>query len=422
MSALHRPSAWSGLAAALVAVLASAGALQDDAQGESELERLLRLSREGAPVVRPQAAEELARLGAPAAERVLELAGADNAGLARLGRELVAVLGKLEEPRLRARLWSALSDPDFPWRPQAARTLAETALSSEAEALCALTEDPLAAVRAAAIEAIARLELEERVPLLEARLSDPDDRVRRVAAATLDRFGHRWALLWLVEELRRDDRFFQQRTGMTARYDAARLLAERLGEDLGLRAGAAPDDPAAREALERLERRVRELAGGELPELPPIARATTLVGDPLLGLEVRSCRAGEHFLRWTAQDELWVGTGNATRIPLPPGTGARLARAAAALTDELGPRGAWGELGCDLEQLHLALEGGRPGTLRVSKGPDPEPDLRPAPLGSFFALLVDSIPSEASAPGAPHLRRAVSAALGAVGGPLPTGD
>lgn len=392
---------------------------EDDA-AESELGRLLRLAREGAPVVRPQAADELARLGPEAAAFVLAAAGEDNAGLARLGRELVGALGKFEEPRLRARLWAALADPDFPWRPQAAQTLAENGRVEEAERLVGLASDPLAAVRGAGVEAIVRLGLEDRGALLEALLTDPDDRVRRLAAAALDRFGRRWALLWLVEDLRRDDRFFQQRTGMTARFDAARLLGERLGEDLGLRPGADPTEPEARAAIERVERRVLELAGETRRELPTIARAGVLEGEAVLGLEIRSCRQGEHLLRWTLEDELWVGTGNATRIALPAGTTRRLMESAAALADEIGPRGAWGEPGCDLEQLHLALPSSRrPTTYRASKGPDPDPDLRPLPLGRHYAQLVASIPADAAAPGAPRLRQTIAAALEAVGGRLP---
>ena len=418
-------SAWFVVASLFLLAPQTLASMQDAPENEpaeTELDRLLRLSREGAPVVRPQAAEELVRLGAPAAERILSEAGTSNAGLARLGRELVAALGKLDDDALRARLWSALADPDFPWRPQAAQTLAENARTGEAERLVALAADPLAAVRAAAIEAIVRLELADEAPLLETLLSDPDDRVRRLAAAALDGFGRRWALLWLVEELKRDDRFFQQRTGMTARFDAARLLELRLGEKLELSPGTDPADEGARAVLAKLEARVRGLSGDEARELPEVARAADLEGEALLGIEVRSCRQGEHFLRWTADDELWVGAGNPARIALPEGTTARLVEAAAALATELGPRGAFGEPGCDLEQLHLVQANGRPTTYRVSKGPDPEPDLRPVALGRLLALMTASIPADASAPGAPDLRAKVASALAAVGGPLPAID
>src|SRR5690606_34290310 len=135
--------------------------------------------------------------------------------------------------------------------------------------------------------------------------------------------------------------------------DAARLLEQRLGGELGVNPGTDPTDEAAQAALAKLEARVRELSGDDARELPDVARAADLEGEALLGIEVRSCRQGEHFLRWTADDELWVGAGNPTRIALPEGTTARLVEAAAALAPELGPRGAFGEPGCDLEQLHL---------------------------------------------------------------------
>ncbi len=411
------------MSARLVLALALAAApafAQDD---EDPLDRYLRLAQTGSPVVRPQAAERFAALGAPAAERVLAEAESPE-GLAGLGRELIEVLGRLDDERLRARLWSALENPDFPWRPAAARSLASTVQADERERFTALLADPLAAVRAAAVggfDAPDALSSEVAISAVRARLEDPDDRVRRVAADLLDRHGHHDALAWLLEDLEREDHWFEVPSGKLARYEVLRLLGDRLGGRHGYDPEKPADAPENSAALAALRRAATERAQAELPEVPAIARAVGGRGDEVLGLEIRSCRRGEYFLRWTAGDELWVGRGNPARVSLPEGSTARLLELTKSEIEPLADRRAWGQPGCDVEILYVRPpDARRARSLQVSKGPEAVADLRPEALATIFTELLETLPP-AAADGDPrlaNLRDRVTAALAAVGGPL----
>ncbi len=385
---------------------------QEPDAAKAEIEKLIETARGGTPPVRPQAAEKLVALGEPAAKALRERAGKTPRELARLGSELVEVLARFGDPELRAKAWEALADPDFPWRPAAARSLARDAEASERERFAGLLDDPIPAVRVAAITALEHADARASIELVRARLVDESDRVRREAARVLDAWGEHQALYWLVEELRRDDVFFRNPTGRLARVEAARLLDSRLG---GLEGYWPEKDPADAEnaaAIERLHARCRELAGGELPELPAVARAGERLEGDVIGLEIRSCRRGELFLRWNASDRLLLGTGNPVAIDLPEGTTKALLDRARAVAAELGEARAFGVAGCDVEQLHwLAEDGAKVRTIVVSKGPDPVENLRPDVLGELYRALESSIPE-------PGLRERLREALAAVGGPL----
>ena len=400
-------------ALALLAVLAGA----QDSEPESDVARYLRVARTGSPVVRPQAARRLVRLGAPAAEGVLAACGAGPAGLATLGADVIEIAGELEHEGLRARLWQALDDRDFPWRPAAARTLAKTALAAEAARFRALAGDNISAVRTAAVAGFERLDDTGERAVVERLLADPHDRVRRAAAMLLDRWGDPCALHYVVEDLRRDDRFFENETGKTARFEAILLLEGRLGDRYGY---APAKKPAAnRAAIDAIAKRVEELCD-RLPELPTGAQASGATEGDVLGLEIRSCRRGEFFLRWTKDDRLRVGRGKAATIDLPDGTTAALLKLAAGETSALGGATFWGAPGCDSEVLYLRADPARRSNLfRLSKGPSAVEGLRPVPLGRLAAALVATLPEGGTDPRLHDLRARVGRALAAVGGPLP---
>jgi hypothetical protein len=392
---------------------------QDSPPSKAEIAKLIATAREGSPPVRPQAAERLLAMGEPAAAELRELAGTTSAELAHLGSDLVEVLARFGDPALRAREWDALGAPDFPWRPAAARSLAAQPAAAELERFVALLADPLPLVRVAALTGLEHLDARTKIEAVRARLADDNDRVRREAARLLDLWGEHAALGLLVEELRRDDAFFRNPTGRLARADAARLLAQRLGDLGGYRPEKDPSDPENRAAIDALLARCRELAGGTLPELPSVARATSHGEGDLFGLEIRSCRRGELFLRWNASDHLLVGTGNPVTVDLPPGTVAGLREPISALLAELGETRVFGIPGCDVEQFHWQPEAdAKDRTIVVSKGPEPIEGVRPQPLRKLYALLVASIPEQASLP---NLRERVVEALTVVGGPL-SGD
>ncbi|MDP6538013.1 MAG: hypothetical protein QF903_03660 [Planctomycetota bacterium] len=402
---------------ALGAQPASAPQDQPAGDAETDLERYLRLARQGSTVVRPQAAQRLVGLGAPAAERLLAECAGSPAGMALLGRHVVEVLGSFGDPRLRERLWRALADPDFPWRPAAARALAAAPPASEGAAIVALYADPLAAVRTAAVEATAALERVPRVPALRALLADTDARVRRAAAALLLREGEGCASAWLLEELRRDDRFFEQPDGKLARYAAARLLATAFGDSAGFDAehplGHERNAAAARE----LSARCRAACGGELPAVGEVARAGGPLEGVVIGLELLSCRKGEFFLRWSVADELFVGAGTAVRVQLPKGTTAALLAESTACFDGLGERRLFGEPGCDLERFRLRPDPSvRSRAAVVSKGQAAVEGLRPAALSRLAERLVATLPEDGDDPRLRRLRSRVAEALAAIGG------
>lgn len=415
-------------ASLLLALLAvpGLGALPQDPpaveEQESEVDKLLRHARTGRPHVRPQAANRLRRLWASGDEavraeviaRLHAEAGDDQEALAALGSALVEVLAEFEDEALRLRLWQAVRDPEFPWRPYAARGLAVTAQPEELDRMCLLLGDHIAAVRAAGLKGLYKLEARSAEALVRSLLADDADYVRRDAADLLIRWGHDDALWYLYEELARDDRFFDRPTGREARYKAYQLALTHLGDLGNYNPVKGPADNKV--VLAVLATKVAARAG-ERPELPPAAVAIPAHAPALLGLELRSCRRGEFFLRWTADDRLLVGQGNPAVIDLPQGTAARLAEAATARTEELEARTV-GEPGCDLEIFYWRPESFANMWI-VSKGPQPVKDLRPVPLSTLHADLVETLPEgDHDDPRLADLRSRIRDALAAVGGAL----
>ena len=400
-------------------------ARQDTAAQErepSELDRLLKAAKTGSPVVRPQAARRIVRLWSrseeaqrgPIVERLVAETGDDNDSLAKMGDALVEILGEFDDPALRAKLWAAVDDPDFPWRPNALRSLAVRIGEDELPRFVTLLDDPIAQVRAAAITGIQNLGAREAKPALRTRLADENDVVRRSAADTLYRWGDKKALWYLFEELRRDDAFFDRPTGREARYQTYGLISRHIEDMANYDAGKPPEENKV--VLAVLETKVKELAGPR-PELPATAQAITTKLGERMGVEVRSCRRGEFYLRWTPDDRLLVGLGSPAVLQLPEGTFAALQAKGAKRSAEVSERMV-GKPGCDLEMFHW-----RPVDFTtmwiVSKGPDSVDDLRPDPLGVLYVDLLATLPDEGHAdPRLNRLRSRVHAALLSVGGDL----
>jgi hypothetical protein len=335
----------------------------------------------------------------------------------------VEVLGAFENAQLRVLLWRSLGRASFPWRAPAARTLAGTAREEELEAFLELSYDRIAPVRQAAISALGRFDGDRE--RLRARLvqlaQDGDDRVRRDAAAQLDAWGEHGYLLWLVFELQRTDDYFGMPLGERARFEALRLLKERLGDDFGFRAEDSPHTEGNRAAFERLKAAAQERAGGGAVELPPIATPGRKTEGDVIGLELRSCRTGDLFLRWNAADVLYVGSGQPCALALEPGTVERLLELLRASTAKVGDERYWGDAGCDIEQLRLVRADGELDVFLVSKGQAPVPDLRPAGLDEAVRALVGTLPNSPEGtpawdPRAVRLRERVREALLLLGG------
>lgn len=420
-----RPLVWArrmGRPAALLSLLllSAANRVQEPAQDEraAGIAKLISQARTGRAVIRPQAARRLIGLGEEAGLAILAVAGSDSAEFAALGKDLVEVAGQFELPALRAKLWTALDDANFPWRPAAAIGLSAKPLQAELTRFDAMLADPLASVRNAAVRAFGNAGAKDRSSALSAHLRrEEDGRVRRTTAAQLDRFGERWALWYLLSDLQRTDEFFGQPTGRMARIAALHLLRKSLGEDFGFKPVAEPSTPENKAALARISAAV-EAAAGAIPKLPAAARPAAPHAQERLGLELRSCRLGEFFLRWTADDQLLVGRGTPTVIQLEAGSVASLFAAAQTSSNALGDKRLWGVPGCDQEAFHmLGPDDKRPSVRLISKGPAAIPGLRPAALSSLSDQLLASLPADPSEnPRLDKLRARVTACMAAIGG------
>lgn len=393
----------------LVGVIGSGLSAQDK---DKEIERLFAAALNGRVVIRPQAANRLVALGEEGEARILKELGKDGLGLAAMGPAIIEAIGLCQSNELRGALWPALSDGDFPWRPSVARALAEQPRDTETAAFQLHLDDPLAEVRAAMTRCFGQAE--GSLDVLEKKLLDEDDRVRQAAAlALLDR-GQEDVLWYLLEELKREDKYFERPTGTAARITVSRALSKR-GLDLnGYDGRKEPTTPANAEAIDQLEKSLK----GEPPPMTSWQTAGGPISLERIGLELRSCRAGEFFLRWTDDDHLLVGQGNPAVVVLPPGTTRKLVRGLAAGYDGLEGKRFFGAPGCDLEQVLLRrTPSSKSEALVIAKGPAFVPDLRPTPLTEGYAPLIATLPDgESTDPRLQHLLRRVRTALAVLGG------
>ena len=273
--------------------------------------------------------------------------------------------------------------------------------------------------------------------------------MRRRAAVLLFSRGHARALRWLHEDLKRVDAFFEMPTGLNARYEAASLLAD-LGVDLAgydpeLPTYAPEGAPALKDgiptsnegALTEIARQIEALVAERQPKLgedlrdlvpaalPPIARAAKPIPDDVaIGLELRSCRRGDFYLRWTADDVLLVGQGVPARIPLAEGATERLLAVAGETRGALEGQLFWGQPGCDVEAFRIPrAKGDRTMQLTVATNGLRRTEARPAPLTALGAALAASIPEDAALEGEAQrtrdLAQRVREAFAAIGGPVP---
>ena len=407
---MHHPR-WA-LGVALAGALCCGTLAQDE---DKEVERLFGAAIHGRVVIRSQAANRLVALGALGEARILQELSEEGLGLAAMGPPIIEAIGLCQSAQLRAALWPALVDGDFPWRPSVARALAEKPRASETSGFAEHLTDPLAEVRAAMVKGFGGTQGD--LDGLNTMLRDEDDRVRRAAAlALLDR-GQGRALWFLIEELKREDKFFERPTGMSARIMVSRALSKR-GVDLGAYdCRLASTIKVNAEALQKLI----QSQEGERPPMESWQIASGPVLGERIGLELRSCRAGEFFLRWTDTDQLLVGQGNAAVVTLPPGTTQRLVQDLTRGYDNLEGRRFFGAAGCDMEQVLLRRTPQAPSeTLVIAKGPAFVPDLRPAHLTNAYGPLIATLPDQKSSdPRLHNLRSRAIAALAVLGGPLP---
>ncbi|HRV81638.1 MAG TPA: hypothetical protein P5218_09390, partial [Planctomycetota bacterium] len=247
--------------------------------------------------------------------------------------------------------------------------------------------------------------------------TETDDRVQRGLALLALRHGDLPAAWRLFHELTRNDRFFDQPVGQVARLEAAQFLQQAMPEAPHVDGSLDPKSPEAEAQRAALAEYLRAQAGPD-----PGASQTSVEpeGSTVLGLELRSCRSGEAFLRWTDQDTLWVGRTSPVVVALAPGTTERLQAAADAMGAAMGKKYLTGEAGCDLEGFHWRPDGAkRSSRYLVTKGPKPVPGLRPAPLQAMAQALLLTLPSGPQLePQLDHLRERIAGLLTDIGGAL----
>lgn len=131
----------------------------------------------------------------PAAVRAaVQALGASQPQTRRLAAEILARMGPAvaDAPGVASGLIGCLNDDDPGTCQAAAEAIGQIGLASGQEALVTCLEHPAAAVRAAALHALGRLEIAPGVVLrdkLLEKLNDPDDGVQVQAAAALARLG-----------------------------------------------------------------------------------------------------------------------------------------------------------------------------------------------------------------------------------------
>ncbi|MDF1839008.1 MAG: HEAT repeat domain-containing protein, partial [Planctomycetota bacterium] len=380
------------------APIQSAAAGQGKRQREitpERLGRLIRAASQGSPIVRPQAAQRLEKMGPVAHKAVLDHVRS-HGDLFGVGPELLEVAAGLATPGedthrdLRARFWGHVGERDFPWRAALVAGLGRHAQPDERERFVELLEDRLLAVRLAALKSFASEGSETLLPLVQSRLEkETEDVALRALARRAYELGHAPSLWLLHAERGRSDYFFDQPVGLVARLEAAKFLKALIPDGPEFDAQAKVQTPGAVKQRKAWRDRIEGIAG---PKMESAVDGIAPAGTPVLGLELRSCRRGEFFLRWTDQDQLWVGRGQPRCFDLAKGTHESLIVAARGAAAAMGDRHLTGQPGCDQESFHMRLpDSERSSGYLITKGPAPVPNLRPIALHPLLREMMGSL-------------------------------
>ncbi|HLU39650.1 MAG TPA: hypothetical protein VK081_09700, partial [Planctomycetota bacterium] len=287
------------------------------------------------------ASQQIARAGDPAVPAI-------RAYVAEHGKDRIPMLladalasgeGDGEATRALLREWA--DDVEFFWRAQALTGLARRKSAADGERFAAALRDPSHLYRVAGAKGVHALATASGKPWDEARavLADPDPRARVLFALHLWTTAREPAALPVLVAAIADDRaFLDDDWGRRYAVQAVAALAKVAGTDFGYRA----TEPLAANA----EAIARFAAWAEV-EVPPL-RERDAVAD-LGGVEIRSCRHGDLFVRWT-EGEVHFGLSREHRVTLGEDAWARID----ARLDALGggeARQVLGAVVCDFVQL-----------------------------------------------------------------------
>ncbi|MBL4771827.1 MAG: hypothetical protein JKY61_11975, partial [Planctomycetes bacterium] len=253
----------------------------------ARLEKLIRAATQGSPVVRPQAAQRLMKMGPVAHSAVLEHI-ASKTDLFAVGPELLEVAATLALPgeartaALRVQFWKQVAQRDFPWRAALVSGLGKNPQAGEQDRFVELLGDRMLAVRLAALRRFSVGDSEDLLPILQARLLVETEGVaRRALARRAVEAGHAQSLWVLFGELSRNDYFFDQPVGLIARLEAARDLKVLLPEGPAFDAQAPVDSESSVAQRAAWLAYLQPLAG--LRQVSPEVRVQP-AGEPLIGL------------------------------------------------------------------------------------------------------------------------------------------
>lgn len=199
-------------------------------------------------------------------------------------------------------------DRDFYWRSQALKALANRRRPELKALFASRLEDPAYLTRIEAGRGLCLLG--DRSSILQL-LEDDDPRVRlRVAVCLVEEADDR-GLPTLVEALRQEASFLDYPWGQIGAIVAFKKMRKLAGQDFGFTPGESTTKN--RDAIARFEKWVRARLGQDwVDPLRVPGDDTSYLG----GIEIRSCRNGDMFIRWTADQVLVVGLEGRTRIRL----------------------------------------------------------------------------------------------------------
>jgi HEAT repeat protein len=262
---------------------------------ERAREALVAALEDPSPDVRAAAALALAEIGAaPAVERLIALAGAEDS---RVAQAAVIALGESGDRRAFDPLLAALRSERADIRFQAVIAVARLAPAEAFEHLERAADDPDPEVRANALAALADTAGERAAPVMRSRLDDDEPEVRIEAALALAELGDRAATPVLLEALDDADAAPQAVRALGLLRDPAAVtvltaLCGRMLVAAPIRAAAAAalcalDDPTGARELDRWlgsrRREPRALAialCGELRLAAAVDRLVAILSDP----------------------------------------------------------------------------------------------------------------------------------------------
>ncbi|MCC6672231.1 MAG: HEAT repeat domain-containing protein [Planctomycetes bacterium] len=332
------------LAAALLLGLAAAA---QDTRPADLREEVQRANEHRRLQIRLAAAARLSQAGDAAVPAIHEYQQAKGGDAITLG--LVEAMAR-SEPKGEATLgllagWAR--EPAFFWRAQALAGLAAARRDEYRALFTAALRDPAHLFRLHGARGLWLLRRpSDREPVL-ALLRDEDPRLRVQLAAFLLDEGELSGVPLLLGALADTREFLGDPWGRREAGIAFQALRRFAGQDFGYVAGREPAANAA--AIEAFRAFARARLGDAVPaDLPPAPRDPVTAG----GIEIRSCRHGDWFLRWNDLGELFVGLESRRGVPMDVGAWRALEERRGKLTGAA--EQLHGTVVCDYLRVHAA--------------------------------------------------------------------